>query len=138
MKTTDTDEINWKKTQLSRKILYLLIRRINIIKVSTQHKVIYRFDAIPIQIPMEVFHRNRRKNKTKSIWSHKRSQIVKATLGKNKAIGIILPDFKLYWKAIVIKTVWYWHKKRPKEQITLHYRATESRAQKETDTYMIN
>ena len=52
-----------KKTQLSRKILYLLIRRINIIKVSTQHKVIYGFDAIPIQIPMEVFHRNRKKKK---------------------------------------------------------------------------
>ena len=68
-------------------------------------KAIYRFNVIPIKLPMAFFHRTGTR-KFKFEWKHKDSQIAKAILRKkNGTVGIRLPDLRLYYKAIFTKTV---------------------------------
>ena len=91
-------------------------RKNQFLKMTILPNAIYRFNAISIKLPMAFFAELEQKF-SQIIWQHRRPQIDKVVLiKKNGDEGTNLPDFRLYCKATVIKTVLYCHKKRNIDQ----------------------
>ena len=79
-------------------------------------KAIYRFSAIPMKLPMAFFTELEQKFFMIHVETQKTPNRKAVLRKKNGGGGINLPDFILYYKAAVIKTVWYWPKNRNIEQ----------------------
>ena len=104
------EELNkWKDIPCS------LSGRLNIIKMSALPKLIYKFQAISIKIPVSYFM-DTNKMIIKFIWKGKRPRTANTILKESKVRWLTLPNLKTYYKGTVIRTVWYWWKNRQIDQ----------------------
>ena len=88
--------------------------RISIVKMAILPKAIYRFNVIPIicrfnvipiKIPTQFVNELER-----AIWNNKKPRIAKTILNNKRTSGrITMPDIKMYYRVIVIRTAWYWY-----------------------------
>ena len=103
------DDINrWRDSPCSQ------VGRINTVKMTVEPNAIYRFNAIPIKLQMAFFTELEQKF-SQFIWKktlNNQSRLEKEDWNWRNQ----LPDFRLYYKATVIQTVWYWHKSRTIDQ----------------------
>ena len=101
------------------------IGRINIVKMTILPNAIYRFNVIPIKLLMTFFTELEQKI-SQFIWKPKRPWVAKAVLKKNGAGVISLPDFRLYYKTMIIRKVWYWDKNKNIASSFIHLIRTDS------------
>ena len=110
MKEIKEDTNRWRNIPCS------YIGRINTVKMSILPKAIYGFNAIPSKLPT-VFSTELEQIISQFVWKYKKTSNSQSNLEKEEWTGgINLPDFRLYYKPIVMNTVWYWHKDRNIDQ----------------------